>query len=273
MQMRVDKNGIKTYRPKILLDKSSNVNVHIINRNEESNEIVKIEHGNIKSFESNNNAESPHKKDIILVSVTENMLEILIGTGEDDCKWRNLSLPQKNVMIFNKGYKVHNPPEIKTGSLGIIISQNFLKTEEALSTICIGEPEPCHGVGEVVWSAESLIVVSLPSPPASRVARLVTIHDKVRVLMVHSGLLNGNFSGIGFTGCRGRSECWCQGQCLVLQQSSSFEKHLGRNCSDPNINVKRKYKMIYLQKPKVLPQICILQLININGMLLSFCCP
>ena len=56
MQMRVDKNGIKTYRPKILLDKSSNVNVHIINRNEESNEIVKIEHGNIKSFESNNNA-------------------------------------------------------------------------------------------------------------------------------------------------------------------------------------------------------------------------
>ena len=197
--MRVDKNGIKTYRPKILLDKSSNVNVHMMNRNEESNEIVKIEQGNINSFESNNNAESPHKKDIILVSVTENMLEILIGTGEDDCKWRNLSLPQKNVMIFNKGYKVHKPPEIKTGSLGLIISQNCLKTEEAefpkeaLSTICIGEPEPCHGVGEVVWSAVSLIVVSLPSLPASRVARLVTIHDKVRVLMVHPGLPNGKF--------------------------------------------------------------------------------
>ena len=38
---------------------------------------------------------------------------------------------------------------------------------------------------------------------------------------------------------------------FYLQQSSSFEKLPGRNCSDPNVNVKRKYKillMICLQK-------------------------
>ena len=189
MQMRF-LDGIKTYRPKILLDKRSNVNVHMENSNEEPNEIVKIEHENTQNYESNNNVESPHKKDIIVVSVTENLLEILIGTGEEACKWRNMSLPQKNVLIFNKGYKVQKPQEIKIGSLGLIISQNCLKTEEAefpkeaLSTICIGEPEPCHGVGEVVWSAESLIVVRLPSPQASRVARLVTIHDKVGEYLV-----------------------------------------------------------------------------------------
>ena len=182
MQMRLDKNGIKTYRPKILVDKRSKGNVNVINNNEEPNEIVKIEHGNNYSDETNNNAESPHKKDVIVVSVTDNILEILIST---DGKWSHLSLPTKNVLIFNKGYKVHQPKEIKIGSLGHIITQNCLKTEEfpteALSTICIGEPGPCHGVGQVVWSAESMIVVRLPSPPASRVARLVTIHDKVRV--------------------------------------------------------------------------------------------
>ena len=190
MQMRLD--GIKTYRPKILLDKRYTVNVHMENRNEEPNEIVKIEHENTHNYERNNNAESPHKKDIIVVSVTENTLEILIGTGEEDCKWRNMSLPPQNVLIFNKGYKVQKLQEIKTGSLGLIISHNCLKTgeaefpKEAQSTICIGEPEPCHGVGEVVWSAESLIVVRLPSPQASRLARLVTIHDKVRVYLVIS---------------------------------------------------------------------------------------
>ena len=188
MQMRLDKNGIKTYRPKILVDKRSKGNVHVINNNEEPNEIVKIEHGNIYSDETNNNVESPHKKDIIVVSVTEDILEILISTGNDDHKWSHMSLPTKNVLIFNKGYKVHTSKDIKIGSLGQIITQNCLKTEEAectteeaLSTICIGEPGPCHGLGEVVWSAESMIVVRIPSPPASRVARLVTIHDKVRV--------------------------------------------------------------------------------------------
>ena len=184
MQMRLDKNGIKTFRPKILVDKRSKDNVHVKNNIEKPNEIVKTEHENIYTNETNNNAESPHKRDIIVVSVTENEIEILISSG-GDIKWRNLSLPTKNVLIFNKGYKVYKPQELKTGSLGLIISQNYLKTEEvnfkteALSTICICEPEPCHAVGEVVWSAESMIVVRLPSPPAFRVARLVTIHDKV----------------------------------------------------------------------------------------------
>ena len=147
--MRLDKNGIKTYRPKILVDKRSKGNVHVINNNEEPNEIVKIEYENINSDETNNNAESPHKKDIIVVSVTENILEILISTGNDDGKWSPLSLPTKNVLIFYKGYKVHKPKEIKIGSFGQIITQNCLKTEEeaeftteALSTICIGEPGP-----------------------------------------------------------------------------------------------------------------------------------
>ena len=186
MQMRLDKNGIKTYRPKILVDKRSKDNVHVKNSIEKPNEIVKIEHENLYTNETNNNAESPHKRDIIVVSVTENEIEILISSA-GDCKWRNLSLPTKNVLIFNKGYKVYKPQELKPGSLGLIVSQNCLKSEEAnfkleaLSTICIGEPEPCHAVGEVVWSAESMIVVRLPSPAASRVARLVTIHDKVRL--------------------------------------------------------------------------------------------
>ena len=189
--MRLDKNGIKTFRPKILVDKRSKDNVHVKNSIEKPNEIVKTENENIYTNETNNNAESPHKRDIIVVSVTENEIEILISSGGES-KWRNLSLPTKNVLIFNKGYKVQKPQEIKTGSLGLIISQNCLKTgeaefpKEAQSTICIGEPEPCHGVGEVVWSAGSLIVVRLPSPQASRVARLVTIHDKVRVYLVIS---------------------------------------------------------------------------------------
>ena len=107
MQMRLDKNGIKTFRPKILVDKRSKDNVHVKNSIEKPNEIVKTEHENIftNENETNNNAESPHKRDIIVVSVTENEIEILISSG-GDIKWRNLSLPTKNVLIFNKGYKV-----------------------------------------------------------------------------------------------------------------------------------------------------------------------
>ena len=56
MQMRLD--GIKTYRPKILLDKRYNVNVHMENRNGEPNEIVKIEHESAHNYERNNNAEN-----------------------------------------------------------------------------------------------------------------------------------------------------------------------------------------------------------------------
>ena len=43
MQMRLDKNGIKTYRPKILVDKRSKDNVHVKNSIEKRNEIVETE--------------------------------------------------------------------------------------------------------------------------------------------------------------------------------------------------------------------------------------
>ena len=33
---------------------------------------------------------------------------------------------------------------------------------------------------------------------------------------------------------------------FYLQQSSSFEKLPGRNCSDPDVNVKRKYKILLM---------------------------
>ena len=191
MQLKCDKNGIKTYRPRILVDKRSHSKLHARDEiQDEKNEIAKIEQENDSKDESNDNVESRHKKDIILVSVTEEILELLFlcSTGEE---WTSLSLPIKNLLLFNKGYRVRKPREIKIGSLGVLIAGDAHIKDDHLA-LCLGDPEPCHDVGNVVMMSQGhdvdnvvgrnlwSIVVQLPSPPASRVARLVLIHDKVR---------------------------------------------------------------------------------------------
>ena len=189
MQLKCDKNGIKTYRPRILVDKRSHSKLHARDGiQDEKNEIAKIEQENDSKDESNDHVESRHKKDIIVVSVTEDMLELLCSTGEE---WTSLSLPIKNLLLFNKGYRVRKPREIKIGSLGVLIAGDAHIKDDHLA-LCLGDPEPCHDVGTVVTMSQGhdvdnvvgrnlwSIVVQLPSPPASRVARLVLIHDKVR---------------------------------------------------------------------------------------------
>lgn len=54
--------------------------------------------------------------------------------------------------------------------------------------------------------------------------------------------MNCHFAGISCPGRRGGSESGFYGRCLVLQQSSTFEKLLGRSCSDPNLKVQNTMK-------------------------------
>ena len=259
MQLKCDKNGIKTYRPRILVDKRSHSKLHARDGiQDEKNEIAKIEQENDSKDESNDNVESRHKKDIIVVSVTEDMLELLCSTGEE---WSSLSLPIKNLLLFNKGYRVRKPREIKIGSLGVLIAGDAHIKDDHLA-LCLGDPEPCHDVGNVVkmsqchdvdnvvtmsqghdvdnvvgrniWS----IVVKLPSPPASRVARLVLIHDKVRA---HSSILSGAhdsyYRGLRDPGGRGGCVRGLQGRSLVLQQKTYKQNLLRRGRSHPSASV------------------------------------
>ena len=71
--------------------------------------------------------------------------------------------------------------------------------------------------------------------------------------------MNFHFAGISCPGRRGGSESGFKGRCLVLQQSSAFEKLLGRSCSDPNIKVQNTMICLHcLQKPpsNVLSKLC-----------------
>ena len=258
MQLKCDKNGIKTYRPRILVDKRSHSKLHARDEiQDEKNEIAKIEQENDSKDESNDNVESRHKKDIIVVSVTEDMLELLCSTGEE---WTSLSLPIKNLLLFNKGYRVRKPREIKIGSLGVLIAGDAHIKDDHLA-LCLGDPEPCHDVGNVVKMSQGhdvdnvvgrniwSIVVKLPSPPASRVARLVLIHDKVRA---HSSFLSGAhdsyYRGPRDPGGRGGGVRGLQGRSLVLQQKTYKQNLLRRDHSHPSASVivKRKYKFVFL---------------------------
>ena len=78
--------------------------------------------------------------------------------------------------------------------------------------------------------------------------------------------MNFHFAGISCPGRRGGSESGFKGRCLVLQQSSAFEKLLGRSCSDPNINEKKSTKLYTYRNRNFYPSYAILQLKNKNGM-------
>ena len=97
-------------------------------------------------------------------------------------QWRHVELKLKNLIITNNGV---SESKVKVGSMGIIkvncCQRCVFEPDydwDKIHSICLGVHGPCQENGTVVKNDGHRIVVRLSSAPASRIARLVLVHDR-----------------------------------------------------------------------------------------------
>ena len=127
---------------------------------------------------------------VVVSEVTVDSLTIMILMNE---QWRQVELKLKNLIIMNNGVSEN---KVKVGSMGIMkvngCHKCIFKAEynwDKLHSICLGLHGPNQEGGTIVRKDGDKLVIRLSSAPASRVARLVLVHDKrlVNQFMVTEG--------------------------------------------------------------------------------------
>ena len=144
--------------------------------------------GDVSSETSLENVEQEEETFCIVLSVADETLKLLVNNSGEYCE---LNLETRKVNFLDDGNKVNDVrKQIAVGTLGVILPPLSKVDANDIECVVFGECKTKKEEGTIVRKTTDRLVMQLYSAPATRVARLVLIHDQ-NIIKSHDDVVEG----------------------------------------------------------------------------------